>query len=128
MRRGAGRLSWIAGLLSVTRASPPFGMAAGRALGASETIDATAILDDPQAPVGGNPKGSIPIVAFFDYNCPYCRATAPDLRRFVANDRYDVVHAHYGLIGRSSRSRRSMARGSRSAPIFKANTRPRMTR
>ena len=63
-----------------------FGAGAGRALGAAETIGAKAILDDPEAPVGGNPKGNIPIVAFLDYNCPYCRATAPDLKRFVAND------------------------------------------
>lgn len=72
--------------IRLTGVAAVVGMGAGGALGASETIDANAILNDPEAPVGGNPKGSVPIVAFFDYNCPYCRATAPDLKRFVASD------------------------------------------
>lgn len=76
-RRAFIRLSGFAAVL---------GTGAGRALGASQKIDADAILNDPEAPVGGNPKGSVPIVAFLDYNCPYCRATAPDLDRLVAND------------------------------------------
>ena len=61
--------------IRLTGVAAVVGMGAGGALGTSETIDANAILNDPEAPVGGNPKGSVPIVAFFDYNCPYCRAT-----------------------------------------------------
>ena len=72
--------------IRLTGVAAVVGMGAGGALGASETIDANAILNDPEAPVGGNPKGSVPIVAFFDYNCPYRRVTAPDLKRFVASD------------------------------------------
>ena len=72
--------------IRLTGFAAALGAGAGKALGASETIDARAILDDPDAPVGGNPKGTVPIVAFLDYNCPYCRATAPDLKRFVASD------------------------------------------
>lgn len=49
-------------------------------------VNVDEILDDPAAPVGGNPKGDVPIVAFLDYNCPYCRKTAPDLQRFVTTD------------------------------------------
>jgi len=44
------------------------------------------VLRDPEIPVGGNPKGDITIVEFFDYNCPYCRKLAPDLRQVVAED------------------------------------------
>jgi protein-disulfide isomerase len=62
------------------------GVSAVKAFGATEAIDVNAILNDPEAPVGGNPKGTVPIVAFLDYNCPYCRATASDLDRFVATD------------------------------------------
>ena len=47
----------------------------------------TSILRDPAAPVGGNPNGDITIVAFLDYNCPYCRRATPDLDKFVASDR-----------------------------------------
>lgn len=31
------------------------------------------ILDDPEAPVLGNPKGDVTLVEFFDYRCPYCK-------------------------------------------------------
>lgn len=44
------------------------------------------ILNDPAAPVSGNPKGDLTIVAFLDYNCPYCKKSAPDLDRVVKED------------------------------------------
>jgi protein-disulfide isomerase len=44
------------------------------------------ILRDPAAPVGGNPKGDLTIVNYTDYNCPYCKKTAPVLARIVKED------------------------------------------
>ncbi|MBN9245014.1 MAG: DsbA family protein [Mesorhizobium sp.] len=44
------------------------------------------ILNDPAAPVGGDPKGDVTIVAFLDYNCPFCKKSAPDLDRAVKED------------------------------------------
>lgn len=44
------------------------------------------ILNDPDAPVGGNQKGDVTIVAFLDYNCPFCKKSAPDLERIVRED------------------------------------------
>ena len=49
-------------------------------------VDVDQILADPEAPVAGNPEGDVTIVAFLDYNCPYCKGTAADLRRIVATD------------------------------------------
>lgn len=51
-----------------------------------QPIDVEGILNDPQAPMGGNPKGDVTIVAFLDYNCPYCKKSAPDLDRVVKED------------------------------------------
>ena len=34
---------------------------------------AKEIFDDPTTPVGGNPRGDVTIVEFFDYRCPYCK-------------------------------------------------------
>ena len=34
----------------------------------------------------GNPKGDVTLVMFTDYNCPYCRATVPEIDRLLAGD------------------------------------------
>jgi protein-disulfide isomerase len=52
----------------------------------AQQIDVEAILNDPDAPAGGNPKGDVTIVAFLDYNCPFCKKSAPDLERVVRED------------------------------------------
>jgi protein-disulfide isomerase len=52
----------------------------------AEDIDVDAILHDPAAPTAGNAKGDVTIVAFLDYNCPYCKKSAPDLDRIVRED------------------------------------------
>lgn len=44
------------------------------------------VLRDPDVPVIGNPSGDISIVEWFDYNCPYCRKVAPELRQVVEDD------------------------------------------
>lgn len=49
-------------------------------------LDIEAILHDPEAPVGGNPKGDVTIVAFLDYNCPFCKKATPELDKLVQTD------------------------------------------
>jgi len=44
------------------------------------------VLRDPDIPVAGNANGDITIVEYFDYNCPYCRKIAPELRQVVQDD------------------------------------------
>jgi len=44
------------------------------------------ILNDPDAPVAGNPAGDLTIVDFFDYNCPYCKKAATSLEKLVKTD------------------------------------------
>jgi len=45
------------------------------------------IFDDPATPVGGNPRGDVTIVEFFDYRCPYCKQVLPALQTLVKEDR-----------------------------------------
>lgn len=52
----------------------------------AEGVDVKGILHDPDAPTTGNPKGDVTIVAFLDYNCPFCKTSAPDLDRIVKED------------------------------------------
>ncbi|MFC4173251.1 DsbA family protein [Microvirga sp. GCM10011540] len=62
-------------------------------------ISVDAILNDPQAPVGGNPKGDVTIVAFLDYNCPFCKQSAPDLEKLVKDDgRIRLVYKDWPIL------------------------------
>jgi protein-disulfide isomerase len=60
----------------------------GQTVYADDAADTSreAILSDPATPVAGNPRGDLTIVVFFDYNCPYCKKSEPDLERLVKAD------------------------------------------
>ena len=44
------------------------------------------IFDDPATPVGGDPRGDVTIVEFFDYRCPYCKQVQPSLQALLKGD------------------------------------------
>ena len=50
---------------------------------ASRVMD---VLQDLGTPVLGNPNGDVAIVEFFDYQCSFCKAAEPRLRRLVETD------------------------------------------
>lgn len=61
------------------------------------------MLHDPDAPEGGNPKGDVTIVAFTDYNCPYCKKSTPDLKRIVAEDgKVRLVYKDWPILTKAS--------------------------
>ena len=55
-------------------------------LAMAQEQDADLLFDDPEAPIGGNPEGSLTIVNFFDYNCPFCRRSSGPLDAVVNQD------------------------------------------
>lgn len=59
----------------------------------ADDLSAEMILNDPDAPVGGNPKGDLTIVSFFDYNCPFCKRTVKPLNNVLASDG-DIRHVY----------------------------------
>jgi protein-disulfide isomerase len=62
-----------------------------------------AILNDPAAPIAGNPKGDLTIVAFFDYNCPFCKKAEPDLDRVVkADGKIRLVYKDWPILSEAS--------------------------
>jgi protein-disulfide isomerase len=64
---------------------------------------AEEIFRAPHSFVAGNPDGDVSVVAFFDYNCPYCRASAPDLGKFVKDDgKVRLVLKELPVLGRDS--------------------------
>ena len=44
------------------------------------------LIDTKDTVVIGNPNGDITIIEFFDYNCPYCKTAAKDLRALIEAD------------------------------------------
>jgi protein-disulfide isomerase len=47
---------------------------------------ADEIFRSPTSFVAGNPRGDVSVVAFLDYNCPYCREDAADLKKLLSED------------------------------------------
>ena len=69
----------------------------------AQQVDVNAILNDPDAPVGGNPKGDVTIVAYLDYNCIYCKKSAPDLDRIVKEDgKIRLIYKDWPILSESS--------------------------
>jgi protein-disulfide isomerase len=61
------------------------------------------LLANPHAPVGGNPKGDVTVVEFFDYRCGYCKRAAPTMKRLVEQDRnIRVVYKEFPILGPES--------------------------
>lgn len=54
--------------------------------GRAQQLTEDEVFRDPDAPVLGNPKGDVTIVEFFDYQCPYCKKSHPDVESVVAED------------------------------------------
>ena len=62
-----------------------------------------SLVGNPADPVGGNPKGDVTIVEFFDYRCPYCKQVKPIVEQVLAQDRnVRVVYKEFPILGRDS--------------------------
>lgn len=45
------------------------------------------LFNDASSPVGGNPKGDVTLVEFFDYHCGYCKQVHEPLQTLLREDR-----------------------------------------
>jgi protein-disulfide isomerase len=62
-----------------------------------------ALLHDPTCPAAGNPNGDVTIVAFLDYNCPYCKRSDSGLAALIARDpKVRVVYKDWPILSKSS--------------------------
>jgi protein-disulfide isomerase len=58
---------------------------------------------DPSSPVLGNPKGDVTIVEFFDYRCPYCKATTSAVAQLLEQDKkIRLVLKDFPILGKES--------------------------
>jgi protein-disulfide isomerase len=69
-----------------------------------EVLTEALVLRDPEVPVIGNANGDISIVEWFDYNCPYCRKVAPEVRQVVQDDgKVRLVLKDWPILGEVSK-------------------------
>ncbi|HEY0293220.1 MAG TPA: DsbA family protein [Hansschlegelia sp.] len=67
------------------------------------TLSREMIVGDPAAPVSGDPKGDVTIVAYLDYNCGFCKKSAPALERLVKTDGHiRLVYKDWPILAESS--------------------------
>jgi protein-disulfide isomerase len=53
--------------------------------------------------VGGNPKGKVTLVEFFDYNCGYCKRAFPDVMKMIDGDKdLKLVMKEFPILGPGS--------------------------
>ncbi|MBK17888.1 MAG: hypothetical protein CMM52_03495 [Rhodospirillaceae bacterium] len=58
---------------------------------------------DKTSPVGGNPKGDVTVVEFFDYNCGYCKRALPAVKALIKKDsNVRVVYKEFAILGPGS--------------------------
>jgi protein-disulfide isomerase len=51
-----------------------------------DVLSRASVLRDPDIPSLGNPKGDLTIVEYFDYQCPFCKKTVPELAQLAKED------------------------------------------
>ncbi len=58
---------------------------------------------DKDSPIAGNPKGDVTVVAFFDYNCGYCKMSLPTLKTLIAQDSaVKIIYKELPILGDDS--------------------------
>ena len=101
--RSTTLLGLAAGLVAVVAAYGGVGYLQNARQETAIAAHADELFRSPASFVAGNPNGDVTVVAFFDYNCPYCRAGAPDLKRLLSEDgRVRLVLKELPLLGTDS--------------------------
>ena len=81
------------------------------AINALQTREVTKMLDSNreaiETPYGsawaGAKDGDVTLVEFFDYNCPYCRVSYPDVQRMLKEDpKLRIVYRDFPVLGPAS--------------------------
>ncbi len=59
-----------------------------------------AIAARPETPAAGGRDGDVTIIEFLDYNCPFCKKTAPELQKLLrADPRVRILYKEWPIFG-----------------------------
>jgi protein-disulfide isomerase len=106
---------WVA-LVAAAIPSTSWAQAAG-----DDVLSRDAVLRDPDIPALGNAQGDITIVEYFDYQCPYCKKTAPELAQVVTEDgKVKLVLKDWPIFGPASTYAARMALASKYQDKYEA--------
>lgn len=76
---------------------------------------------DAGSPVIGKPDAAVTIVEFYDYNCPYCRATYPEIKAYLAaNPDTNLVLKDIASLGKESEAVARIVLAARKQGTFEA--------
>lgn len=61
------------------------------------------IFHDPTSPVGGNVKGDVIVVEFFDYQCGYCKSSESSVEKLLKEDKnVKLIYKDFPILGPAS--------------------------
>ena len=61
---------------------------------------AVSLLNDPASPVVGNPKATMSVVEFYDYQCPHCKAMEPEITSLLTHNKdLKVIYKELPIFG-----------------------------
>lgn len=65
---------------------------------------ADGLYKNPNHPVGGNPKGDVTIVEFFDYQCGYCKMAEESTHKLLGEDKnIKYIYVNYPILSPASK-------------------------
>jgi protein-disulfide isomerase len=74
--------------------------AQGKRAAAAIQSHAAELIRDPASPVGGNPKGDVTLVEFFDYQCGYCKQVEGEVAQLLrADPEIRLVYKELPILG-----------------------------
>lgn len=63
----------------------------------------SALFEDQNSWIGGNPEGDVTIVEFMDYRCGYCRRAFPEVEELIASDgNIRIIIKEFPILGEES--------------------------
>jgi protein-disulfide isomerase len=102
-------LAVAAALVAVSMSAPAWAQAAG-----GDILSREAVLRDAAIPDLANAQGDVTIVEYFDYQCPYCKKTAPELAQAAKEDgKVRIVLKDWPIFGPASAYAAKMALASK---------------